>query len=150
MEAVQSRQSDGGLNVGFTLSLTFTSTPELLNTHAAPPVDLSMGQGSNGPQRPWCLRRGGIIAISGRDLSKFSRDRRDYWRWKAEWESIQAQAEPMGSRECKKPHLLDSIDEVVKSELRLLRCREANDIFRELENHYGDKAQTAKEIMLEL
>ncbi len=83
-------------------------------------------------------------------LPKFSGDRRDYWRWKVEWESIQAQAEPTGSRECKKLHLLDSIGESVKSELRLLRCRDANDIFRELENRYGDKAQTAEEIVLEL
>ena len=37
--------------------------------------------------------------------------------------SIQAQAEPTGSRECKKLHLLDSIDETVKSELRLLNWR---------------------------
>lgn len=38
----------------------------------------------------------------------------------------------------------------MKSELRLYRCRDANDIFRELENHYGDKAHTAEEIVLEL
>ncbi len=90
------------------------------------------------------------IRLTPISLPKFSGDRRDYWRWKVEWESIQAQAEPTGSRECKKLHLLDSIAESVKSELRLLRCRDANDIFRELENRYGDKAQTAEEIVLEL
>lgn len=38
----------------------------------------------------------------------------------------------------------------MKSELRLLCCRDANDIFRELESRYGDKAHTAEEIVLEL
>ena len=99
----------------------------------------------------------GISALNGPNirltpisLPKFSGDRRDYWRWKAEWESIQAQAEPTGSRECKKLHLLDSIGETVKSDLRLSRCRDAIDIFMELENRYGDKAQTAEGIVLEL
>ena len=64
---------------------------------------------------------GGITALSRPNLKltpinlpKFSGDRRDYWCWKAEWESIQAQVEPTGSQECKKLHLLDSIDETVK------------------------------------
>ncbi|XP_027138459.1 uncharacterized protein LOC113746562 [Larimichthys crocea] len=155
---MQSRQSDSGLNVGFTLPPTLTSTPQLLSARAAPPVDLSMGQGSSGPYSSSGMYAGDDsyrwarpkIRLTPISLPKFSGDRRDYWRWKAEWESIQAQAEPTGSRECKKLHLLDSIDEVVKREHRLLRCREANDIFRELENHYGDKAQTAEEIVMEL
>ena len=46
--------------------------------------------------------------------------------------------------------MLDSIGETLKSDLRLSRCRDAIDIFRELENRYGDKAQTAEEIVLEL
>lgn len=90
------------------------------------------------------------IRLTPISLPKFSGERRDYWRWKVEWQNIQAQAEPTGSRECKKLHLLDSISESVKSELRLLRCRDANNIFRELENRYGDKAQMAEEIVLEL
>ena len=156
---LQTRQSDGGFSVGFALPPTLSSTPQVLGTHAALPVDLSMGQGSSGPYHGSGAYAGGDsshqwarpkIRLTPISLPKFSGDRRDYWRWKAEWESIQAQAEPTGSRECKKLHLLDSIDETVKGELRLLRCRDANDIFRELENHYGDKAQTAEEIVLEL
>ncbi|XP_026082522.1 uncharacterized protein LOC113058643 [Carassius auratus] len=156
---LQSRRSDSGLGVSFTLPSTFASTPQWLNDHATLPVDLSMGQSSSMPysnpgshagaenSSQWARPRIKLTPIS---LPKFSGDRRSYWRWKAEWESIQAQAEPTGSRECKKLHLLDSISESVKSELRLYRCRDANDIFRELENHYGDKAHTAEEIVLEL
>ncbi len=156
---LQSRQSGGGLGVSFAQPPTLASTPQLLSVRAAPPVDLSMGQGSSMPYSSPGSYAGGDnssqwvrpkIRLTPISLPKFSGDRRDYWRWKVEWESIQAQAEPTGSRECKKLHLLDSIGESVKSELRLLRCRDANDIFRELENRYGDKAQTAEEIVLEL
>ncbi|XDV36043.1 hypothetical protein PO909_005895 [Leuciscus waleckii] len=156
---LQSRRSDGGLGVSFALHPTLASTPQLLSVRASPPVDLSMGQGGSMPYSSPGLYAGGDnssqwaqpkIRLTPISLPKFSGDRRDYWRWKSEWESIQAQAEPTGSRECKKLPLLDSIGESVKSELRLLRCRDANDIFRELENCYGDKAQTAEEIVLEL
>ncbi len=156
---LQSRQSGGGLGVSFAQPPTLASTPQLLSVRAAPPVDLSMGQGSSMPYSSPGSYAGGDnssqwvrpkIRLTPISLPKFSGDRRDYWRWKVEWESIQAQAEPTGSRECKKLHLLDSIGESVKSELRLLCCRDANDIFRELENRYGDKAQTAEEIVLEL
>lgn len=158
-QTLQSRRSDGGLGVSFNLPPTLADTPQLLSVRAAPPVDPSMGQGSSWPYSNPGSYAGGDnnsqwarpkIRLTPISLPKFSGDRRDYWRWKAEWESIQAQAEPTGSRECKKLHLLDSIGESVKSELRLLRCRDANDIFRELENRYGDKAQTAEEIVLEL
>lgn len=157
--SLRSHPSYSGLNAGFALPPSLTSTPHLQNTRVTPPVDLSMGQGSSMPYSnsgahdrgdfnyQWARPKIRLTPIS---LPKFSRDRRDYWRWKAEWESIQAQAEPTGSRECKKLHLLDSLDEAVKNKLRLLRCRDASDIFRELENRYGDIAQTAEEIVLEL
>ncbi|KAL1247062.1 hypothetical protein QQF64_022438 [Cirrhinus molitorella] len=141
---LQSIKSENGLGV---------------SDRSTPPVGLRMGQSSSMPycspglyasgdnSAQWARPKIRLTPIS---LPKFSGDRRGYWRWKAEWESIQVQAEPTGSRECKKLHLLDSISESVKSELRLLHCRDANDIFRELENCYGDKAQTAEEIVLEL
>lgn len=156
---LQSKRSDSGLGVNFALPPTLSSTPQLTSNSSTPPTGLSMGQKGSMPYSSPGSYTGGDncfqwarpkIRLTPISLPKFSGDRRDYWRWKAEWESIQAQAEPTGSRECKKLHLLDSISESVKSELRLLRCRDADNIFRELENRYGDKAQTAEEIMLEL
>ncbi|KAL0165741.1 hypothetical protein M9458_037585, partial [Cirrhinus mrigala] len=156
---LQSIKSDSGIGVSFASPSTPAGIPRMLNDRATSPVDLRMEQSSSVPYSgpglyasgetspQWAQPRIRLTPIS---LPKFSGDRRGYWRWKAEWESIQAQAEPTGSRECKKLHLLDSISESVKSDLRLLHCRDANDIFRELEDRYGDKAQTAEEIVLEL
>lgn len=90
-----------------------------------------------------------IIRLTPTSLPEFKGDRRVYWRWKVQWESIQMQAEPTRSHECKKLNLLNSIDEVVMNKLRLLHCRDVNDIFRELENHYGNEAQI-EEIVMEL
>lgn len=58
---LQSRQPDGGLSVGVALPPTLSSTPQLLGTHAAPPIDPSMGQGSSGPYS-------GTLAIRERGL----------------------------------------------------------------------------------
>ena len=97
-------------------------------------------QGSIGPR----------IALAPLSLPKFSGDRRSYWRWKSNWGTLQALAEPTGSPECRLFHLLDSIADAVKRELRLSHCRTAEEVFRVLEDCYGDMSQIADDIVLEL
>lgn len=99
-----SPQAATGLNVSFAPPPTLTSTPRPLSIPA--PVSLGMGQVSStshsgsgtypgeGDSSQWIRPKIRLTPIS---LPKFSGDRRDYWRWKVEWESIQAQAEPTGS-----------------------------------------------------
>ncbi|KAL3973928.1 GTP-binding protein [Sarotherodon galilaeus] len=65
-------------------------------------------------------------------LPKFLGNKRDFHRWKKEWEALQGQAEPSGSKEIKKFQLLD------------------NDIFRVLENRFGNQTSIAIEIVEEL
>ncbi|CAI5658447.1 unnamed protein product [Oreochromis niloticus] len=83
-------------------------------------------------------------------LPKFFGDRRSYWRWKSNWGTLQALAEPTGSPECRLFHLMDSIADPVKCELRLSHCRTATEVFRVLEDCYGDVSQIADDIVLEL
>ncbi len=90
------------------------------------------------------------IALAPLGLPKFSGDRRSYWRWKGNWGTLQALAEPRGSPECRLFHLLDSISDTVKREHRLSHCRTADEVFRVLEDCYGDMSQIADDIVLEL
>ncbi|CAI5637442.1 unnamed protein product [Oreochromis niloticus] len=90
------------------------------------------------------------IALAPLSLPKFSGDRRSYWRWKSNWGTLQALAEPTGSPECRLFHLMDSIADSVKCELRLSHCRTASEVFRVLEDCYGDVSQIADDIILEL
>lgn len=90
------------------------------------------------------------IAIAPLSLPKFSGDRRSYWRWKKNWGNLQALAELTGSPECRLFHLLDSIADAVKRELRLSHCRTAEEVFRVLEDCYGDMSQIADNIVLKL
>lgn len=59
-------------------------------------------------------------------------------------------AEPTGSVECKLYHLLGSLDDALSKELGLSRCTDAPDIFRILDNRYGNKKTTARLIVKEL
>lgn len=83
-------------------------------------------------------------------LPKFSGNKRDFYRWKRDWENLQKQGEPTGSAEVKKIQLVDSIDEKIAKELRLSSYNTAVDIFRVLENRYGNKITIAMEIVEEL
>ncbi|KAI3364096.1 hypothetical protein L3Q82_010928 [Scortum barcoo] len=59
------------------------------------------------------------IKLKATALPKFAGNKRDYYRWRKEWEALQKQGEPTGSKEVKKFQRLDSLDEKVAKDLRL-------------------------------
>ncbi|KAK7898433.1 hypothetical protein WMY93_019286 [Mugilogobius chulae] len=83
-------------------------------------------------------------------LPKFTGIKRDYYRWRKEWEALQRQGEPTGSKEVKKFQLLDSLDERITRSLHLSSYSTAEDIFRILGNRFGNKTSIALEIVEEL
>lgn len=83
-------------------------------------------------------------------LPKFSRNKRDFHRWRKDWEALQKQGEPSGSKEVKKFQLLDSLVEKITRDLRLTSYREADNIFRVLENRFGNQTAIAIEIVEEV
>ncbi|XP_058479801.1 uncharacterized protein LOC131455935 isoform X2 [Solea solea] len=148
----QPQQPSHGPTVSFARPPTLTSTPRPPRLHTAP-ANSSMGQESTvhasnfGADSSFAQTTVTFMPVS---LPKFSGESRDYWPWKAEWESIQAQLDPAVPREIKKLQLLESISEPVKNDLRLWYCKDVSGVFRKLEDCYGDKALTAEEIILEL
>ena len=68
----------------------------------------------------------------------FSGNKREYHRWKKDWESLQDQGEPSGSAEVKKIQLLNSVDVKISRDLRLSTYNTAAEMFRVMENRYGD------------
>lgn len=91
-----------------------------------------------------------IVRIKPTTLPIFTGDKREYHRWKKDWESLQKQGEPTGSTEVKKIQLLDSIDGRIARDLRLSTYTSAEDIFRVLSNRYGNKSLIAIEILEDL
>ncbi|KAL1249502.1 hypothetical protein QQF64_020507 [Cirrhinus molitorella] len=87
-----------------------------------------------------------VVKIKPTSLPTFSGNKRDFYSWKRDWEILQRQGEP----EVKKIQLVDSIDEKIAKELRLSSYNTAADIFRVLENRYGNKITIAMEIVGEL
>lgn len=51
-----------------------------------------------------------VVRIKPTSLPKFSGNKRDFYRWRRDWENLQRQGEPTGSAEVKKIQLVDSID----------------------------------------
>ncbi|KAK7944841.1 hypothetical protein WMY93_000569 [Mugilogobius chulae] len=68
------------------------------------------------------------IKLKATALPKFTGIQRDYYRWRREWEALQKQGEPTGSREVRKFQLLDSLDEKVAKDLRLSTYTTADEI----------------------
>lgn len=91
-----------------------------------------------------------LIKLKPTALPKFLGNKRDFHRWKRDWEALQKQGEPSGSKEVKKVQLLDSIEEKITRDLRLTTYNTADDIFRVLENRYGNLTSIAIEIVEEL
>lgn len=58
-------------------------------------------------------------------LPKFTSNRREFHRWKKDWEALQRQDKPTGSREVKKIQLLDSLDDKITRDFHLstYNCR---------------------------
>lgn len=90
------------------------------------------------------------IRLKPTSLPKFTGIRRDFHSWKRDWETLQRQGEPTGSKEVKKFQLLDSLDEKIMRDLRLMTYNTADDIFRVLENRFGSRTMIAIEIVEEL
>lgn len=80
-----------------------------------------------------------LISLERARLPVFSGDMRDYYRWKAEWEDLQRLGNPHGLENVKKFHLLGSLDGKVKRDLVLSSYGSAADVFRVLDNKYGNK-----------
>jgi len=80
-----------------------------------------------------------LISLERARLPIFSGDMRDYYRWKAEWEDLQRLGNPHGLENVRKFHLLGSLDDKVKRDLVLSSCRSPADVFRVLDNKYGNK-----------
>ena len=90
------------------------------------------------------------IKLKPTALPRFSGYKRDFHRWKRDWESLQKQGEPTGSKEVKKIQLLDSLDDKIKRDFRLNTYNTADDILRVLENRYGNRTAIAIEIVEDL
>lgn len=83
-------------------------------------------------------------------LPKFDGNKRNFYSWKKDWGALQRQGEPSGSKEVRKFQLLDSLEEKVARDLRLSTYGSADEIFRVLENRFGNKTTIALEIVEEL
>lgn len=83
-------------------------------------------------------------------LPKFDGRKRNFYLWKKDWEALQKQGEPTGSKEVRKFQLLNSLEERVARDLRLSTYGTADEIFRVLENRFGNKTAIALEIVEEL
>ena len=90
------------------------------------------------------------IRLKPTALPRFSGNKRDFHRWRKDWEALQRQGEPTGSREVKKFQLFDSLDERITRDLRLTTYNTAEDVFRVLGNRYGNQTTIAIEIVEEL
>lgn len=90
------------------------------------------------------------IKLKPTALPKFTGNKRDFYRWRKDWEALQKQGEPTGSKEVKKIQLLDSIDDKITRDLHLTTYNTADDIFRVLGNRYGNQTSITIEIVEEL
>lgn len=91
-----------------------------------------------------------IVRIKPTSLPKFNGCIRSFHRWRKDWESLQKQGEPTGSVEVKKMQLLESVEDKISRDLHLSTYSTAEDMFRVLENRYGNKSTIALEIIEEL
>lgn len=86
-----------------------------------------------------------IVRIKPTYLPKFSGNYGDFNNWKSDWENLQRQGGPNDSAEVM-IQLADSIDDKIAKALRLSSYNTADDVFRVLENRYGNKSTIPMEI----
>lgn len=60
-------------------------------------------------------------------LPKFTGNKSASYRWWKEWDALQVQGEPSGSREVRKFQLLESVDDKIVKDLRLLSYNTADE-----------------------
>ncbi|CAJ1048211.1 uncharacterized protein LOC111583003%2C partial [Xyrichtys novacula] len=102
------------------------------------------GTGVASPQQPVTPP---IIKIKPTSLPIFNGSKRDYHRWKKDWESLQRQGEPSGSPEVRKIQLLESVDDKIFKDLRLSTYTTANEMFGVLDNRFGNNPTITLEKM---
>ena len=90
------------------------------------------------------------IKLKPTSLPKFTGNKRAFYRWWKEWNALQAQGEPSGSKEVRKFQLIESVEERIVKDLRLLSYNTADDIYRVLQNRFGNATSIAVEIVEEL
>lgn len=88
-----------------------------------------------------------VVKIKPTTLPIFQGSKREFHRWRKDWESLQGQGEPTGSPEVLKIQLLESVSEAIAKELRLSTYTTAADMFRVLDNRYGNKTTITVEIL---
>lgn len=91
-----------------------------------------------------------LIRLEPISLPKFTGSKRDFYRWRNDWESLHRLGEPSASAEVKKYQLLDSVDEKICGDLQLSPYRSTDDIFRVLQNRFGNKHSITMEIIEDL
>ncbi|KAF1380216.1 hypothetical protein PFLUV_G00184520 [Perca fluviatilis] len=79
-------------------------------------------------------------------LPTFLGDITDYYRWKAEWEELEQLGNPQRTAGVTRFHLLASLSNRVKKDLVLSSCASADEMFRCLDNHFGNKAKIVLKI----
>lgn len=60
-----------------------------------------------------------IVRVKPASLPKFHGCKRNFHRWRKDWENLQKQGEPTGSAEVKKMQLLDSVEDKISRDLHL-------------------------------
>lgn len=88
-----------------------------------------------------------VVPQSATKLPKFTGFKRDFYGWWRDWKNLQRQGDASGSAEAKKLQLLDSVDERVCRDPQLSSYGSAEDIFRMLQNRYGNRQSIGMEII---
>lgn len=95
-----------------------------------------------------CSRRWWLCnLLASTSLPRFTRSKRNFYRWRNNWESLQRQGEPSSSDEIKKFQLFNSVDEKICRDLCLATYNSTEYIFRVLQDSYGNKPTIAMEIL---
>lgn len=84
-----------------------------------------------------------VVRLEPTSLLRFTGPKRNSYRWRGDWESLQRQGEPSGSAEVKKLQLLDSVDEKICRDLQLSPYNSTDDVFRVLQDRCGNKESIA-------
>ena len=126
--------------------------PPASTERSAQPGSASVPPGTAGRSVAVGVPQGAVpkVHVARIRLPTFTGCMRSFYPWRCDWESLQRQGEPSGSPEIKKLYLLDSLDGKIKQNLGLSNSRSADEIFRLLENRYGNKGTIACQIIEEV
>lgn len=86
------------------------------------------------------------VSLERTRLPVFSGDMTEYYRWKTEWAELELLGNPLRTAGITRFHLLASLSEKMKRDLVLSSCATADEIFRRLDNRFGNKARIVLKI----